>query len=104
VPSGISSGGLGTPARFDLQVARNVHLRALALLRDGNKPIAGQAATFEIEDAKGNKIFKKAITTDAYSIGATSFKIAQLVNLGTFTARVALGEAKSEKLPGYDMA
>jgi alpha-2-macroglobulin-like protein len=89
-----------------------LHLRALALTRGDSKPIAGEAAIFEIEDAKGNKIFKQSITTSSYGIASVDFTLGQLVNVGTFKARVSVGDVNTEKavtvsqyaLPKFDVA
>jgi uncharacterized protein YfaS (alpha-2-macroglobulin family) len=94
------------------QPGQTVNLRALALQRDGNKPLANSSALFEIEDAKGNKIYKKSITTDPYGIAATKFTIGQLVNMGDFKLRVTIGTNKTEKtvnvsqyaLPKFDVS
>jgi uncharacterized protein YfaS (alpha-2-macroglobulin family) len=90
---------------------QTVYLRALALNRGDNTPLAGQNLDFEIEDGKGNKIFKKTLTTDAFGIAATPFRIGQIVNEGEFKVRIGQGEAKTEKtvkvgqyaLPKFDV-
>lgn len=79
------------------QPGQTVHVRALALRTGDKAPEAEQEATLEIEDAKGNKLTRELITTDAYGIAATTFKIARQVNLGTWKVRVSLDDTVSEK-------
>ena len=59
-----------------------------ALSRDGNKPVAGETATFEVEDGKGNKVFKKAVRTDKFGVAFTEFRLGSILNEGTFKLRV----------------
>lgn len=94
------------------QPGQDINLRALALSHDGNKPLAGADASFEIEDAKGNKIFKRAFRTDEYGVANTKFRLGSILNEGTFKVRVLAGGVTSEKtvgvshyaLPKYDVA
>lgn len=94
------------------QPGQLIHLRALSLARDGNKPMAGKQATFEVEDAKGNKVFKKVLLTDKFGVAATDFLIGSIVNEGTYKLRVVSSEVTSEKtvnvshyaLPKFDVA
>ena len=79
------------------QPGQLIHLRALALSRGGNRPLASSPVTFEIEDGKGNKIFKKTGTTDTYGIASTQFRLGSVLNLGTFKVRVDAGGQVSEK-------
>jgi uncharacterized protein YfaS (alpha-2-macroglobulin family) len=68
--------------------------------------------TFEVEDGKGNKVFKHTEVTDSYGIASTTFALATLVNTGTFTLRATSADAKTEKtvsvstyaLPKFDVA
>lgn len=76
---------------------QTIQLRTLALQRGDNTPLTGETATFEVEDAKGNKVFKQAIETDSFGIAATPFVIGKVVNEGTYTVRVTLGETTTEK-------
>ena len=79
------------------QPGQTVHIRALALKASDKTPEAGKAFTFEIEDAKGNKIARELATTDAYGVVSTDLKLARELNLGTWTIRAVLGETVSEK-------
>lgn len=79
------------------QPGQLMHLRALALSRGGNLPLADTPVTFEIEDGKGNKIFKKSGATDSYGICATQFRLGSVLNLGDFKVRVEAGGQVTEK-------
>ncbi len=91
---------------------QTIHLRALALGRGGNEPTASETASFEVEDGKGNKVFKKALATDDFGIASTPFVIGNVVNEGTYKLRVLVGEVVSEKtvevsqyaLPKFNLA
>jgi hypothetical protein len=80
------------------QPGQTIHLRALALERGDNAPLAREQVTFEVEDGKGNKIFKKAVATDAFGVAATTFRIGTIVNTGEFKVRLVRGEATTEKV------
>ncbi|KYF78840.1 alpha-2-macroglobulin [Sorangium cellulosum] len=91
---------------------QTIHLRGLALERGNNEPLARTSVTFEVEDGKGNKIFKKAVVTDAFGVAATTFRIGSIVNVGDFKVRVVSGEITTEKtvsvgqyaLPKFEVA
>lgn len=91
---------------------QTIHLRALALERGNNAPLARESVTFEVEDGKGNKIFKKPVVTDAFGVAATTFQIGSIVNVGDFKVRLVSGEATTEKtvsvgqyaLPRFEVA
>jgi hypothetical protein len=94
------------------QPGQTLHLRTLTLTSSDNKPVAASPVLVEIEDGKGNKVFKKSVTTDSFGIAATTFTLGSLVNTGTFTLRATSGDVKTEKtvsvsayaLPKFDVA
>jgi hypothetical protein len=73
------------------QPGQVIHMRALAIDRGTQKPIQSAAVTFEIQDGKGNKILKRAGTTDAYGLAATDFTLGQVLNMGTFQLKATVG-------------
>ncbi|MBM4361862.1 MAG: alpha-2-macroglobulin, partial [Deltaproteobacteria bacterium] len=79
------------------QPGQTIHLRALALAAPGNTPVAASPAVFEVFDGKGNKVFRRELTTDAYGIAATKFVIGGVVNEGTFKIETTLGAARTER-------
>jgi uncharacterized protein YfaS (alpha-2-macroglobulin family) len=66
------------------QPGQTIHVRALALDRADHRAAGGRGITFEVEDSKGNKVFKRAARTDEYGIAAAEFGLADEVNLGTY--------------------
>lgn len=79
------------------QPGQTIHLRALALDRATRATLAEQPIIFEIEDAKGNKVYKKRDTLSKFGIAGTDFVLANEVNMGTFTLRALLDSGQTEK-------
>lgn len=79
------------------QPGQTMHLRALSLQSPSNTPNEGQDVTFEVEDGKANKVFKKTVSTDKYGIAFTTFKIATLVNEGTYAIKVSGADVSGQK-------
>jgi hypothetical protein len=77
------------------QPGQTMHVRALALDRSSHQATGGRGLTFEIEDSRGNKVFKKITRTDEYGIASAEFALADEVNLGTYHLR-ALMEGKTD--------
>ena len=94
------------------QPGQTVHLRALALDMATREALAAQPITFEVEDARGNKVFKKHETLSRYGVASADFILADEVNMGAFTLRAILPTGESEKkvrveryvLPKYKIA
>ncbi|MBI5490175.1 MAG: hypothetical protein HY905_22765 [Deltaproteobacteria bacterium] len=70
------------------QPGQTIHVRALALVPTGAGARAGLPVTFQVEDAKGNKIFRKTASTSAEGIVALDVPLAERLNEGEW--RVAL--------------
>jgi uncharacterized protein YfaS (alpha-2-macroglobulin family) len=77
------------------QPGQTMHLRALALEQANHHADAARKLTFEVEDSKGNKVFKKATETDKFGIASADFALADEVNLGAYHVRALMGDAKS---------
>src|SRR5262249_48099065 len=77
------------------QPGQTIHIRALALDRSNHEAVAGRKLTFEVEDSRGNKVFKKSTQTDRFGIASTEFGLADEVNLGTYHLRALMGEAEA---------
>src|SRR6266480_2398284 len=75
------------------QPGQTIHVRALALDRSNHEATANRQLTFELEDSRGNKVFKKATQTDQFGIASAQFGLADEVNLGTYHLRALMGEA-----------
>src|SRR5262249_12427307 len=74
-----------------------IHLRALALRPFDLKPVEKAPLLLEVEDAKGNKVFKKSLTTSEYGIASVDFQLADEVNMGDYQLKAALGEHRAQK-------
>jgi uncharacterized protein YfaS (alpha-2-macroglobulin family) len=72
------------------QPGQTIHVRALALNRADRHASAGPL-TFEIEDSRGNKVFRKSTATDDFGIASAEFALADEVNLGTYHLRALTG-------------
>lgn len=77
------------------QPGQTVHMRALALNKAGHQADAGRKLTFEIEDSRGNKVFRKATVTDKFGIASGEFTLADEVNLGAYHLRALMGDPNS---------
>jgi len=75
------------------QPGQTIHVRALALDRSDHQAAAKRALTFEVEDSRGNKVFKKATATDQFGVASAEFGLADEVNLGTYHLRALMGDA-----------
>src|SRR6266446_1150215 len=63
------------------QPSQTIHVRALALDRSNHEAAANRKLMFEVEDSRGNKVFKKATETDKFGIASAEFGLADEVNL-----------------------
>lgn len=77
------------------QPSQTIHVRALALDRASGHAATDRKLTFEFEDARGNKVFRKATATDAFGIASAEFTLADEVNLGAWHLRAFLGDCDS---------
>src|ERR1700678_3149802 len=75
------------------QPGQTIHVRALALDRADHEASAKRPLTFELEDSRGNKVFKTATTTDQFGVASAEFGLADEVNLGTYHLRALMGDA-----------
>jgi uncharacterized protein YfaS (alpha-2-macroglobulin family) len=77
------------------QPGQTIHARALALDRATNRADAGRTLTFEVEDSRGNKVFRKATETDQFGIASAEFSLADEVNLGAYHLRALMGDTQA---------
>jgi uncharacterized protein YfaS (alpha-2-macroglobulin family) len=82
-----------TTEKPNYQPGQTIHVRALALDRANHEATADRKLTFEVEDARGNKVFKKVAQTDKFGVASAEFGLADEVNLGTYHLRALMGEA-----------
>ncbi len=69
------------------QPGQMIHARALALDRANHQASANRPLTFELEDSRGNKVFRKATQTDGFGVASAEFSLADEVNLGAYHLR-----------------
>ena len=74
------------------QPGQTIHARALSLDRASSQATAGRKLTFVLEDARGNKVFRKATETDSFGIASAEFALADEVNLGDYHLRALMGD------------
>jgi hypothetical protein len=79
------------------QPGQLMHLRALALRPFDLKPVAGSDLIFEIEDPKGNKVFKRPQRTSEFGVAAIDFQLADEVNMGDYHVRAIIGDQQADK-------
>jgi hypothetical protein len=74
------------------QPGQTIHVRALAMDRSAGHTTASRKLTCEVEDSRGNKVFRKNTETDKFGIASAEFALADEVNLGTYHLRASMGE------------
>ncbi|MHB0911820.1 MAG: alpha-2-macroglobulin family protein [Armatimonadota bacterium] len=79
------------------QPGQTLHIRALALSRGDLAAAGGRSLTIEVEDAKGNKVFKKTALTSKFGVASADFTLASEVNMGRYTVCALLEQSKVEK-------
>ena len=77
------------------QPGQTIHARALALNRATNHADGDRKLTFEVEDSRGNKVFRKGTETDKFGIASADFTLADEVNLGAYHLRALMGDPQS---------
>jgi uncharacterized protein YfaS (alpha-2-macroglobulin family) len=75
------------------QPGQTIHARALALDRSTHEASANRSLTLEVQDSRGNKVFKKATRTDEFGVAAADFALADEVNLGTYQLQATMDGA-----------
>ena len=79
------------------QPGQLIHIRALCLGAFDLKPVADSQLVFEVEDSKGNKVFKREYKTSKHGIAAIDFQLASEVNQGDYHVRAILGDRTAER-------
>jgi uncharacterized protein YfaS (alpha-2-macroglobulin family) len=79
------------------QPGQEIHIRALALSAFDMQPAAGRSLEIVIADGKGNKVFRKQLTTSEYGVAFTDFQLASEVNSGDYKISAVLDNTTSEK-------
>ncbi len=79
------------------QPGQTIHMRVLALSVLDQAPARGATVSFLVEDAKGNKVYRRSVTTSDFGVGAADFVLADLVIQGNYKLSASIGETRSEK-------
>jgi 5-hydroxyisourate hydrolase-like protein (transthyretin family) len=79
------------------QPGQTMHLRVLATRLPHGLPSGGEDVTLEVQDGKGNKVFREETRTNEFGIAAAEFTLARLVNMGRYTLRATVGETMQER-------
>jgi len=79
------------------QPGQMIHLRALALSTFDLKPASARPLEVTIADGKGNKVFRKQLTTSSYGAASADFQLASQVNSGAYKISAVLDSVTSEK-------
>ena len=79
------------------QPGQTIHLRSLILDGRTEKPFSNEQVTYEISDAKGNKVFKETRTTSAFGIASADFVLASELNPGRYEIRALAGATSTER-------
>ncbi len=74
------------------QPGQTIHVRSLALDRANHEAAGSRKLGFEVEDSRGNKVFKKTTQTDKFGIASAEFGLADEVNLGTYHLRALMDD------------
>ena len=79
------------------QPGQTIHIRSLSLANADMRTMGGQKAVIEVQDSKGNKVFKKVGETSEFGIFSTDFILADQVNTGSYTITAYVGSTISER-------
>ena len=69
------------------QPGQTIHIRTLTLKKPDLQPASGKEITIEIEDSKGNKVFRAASNADEYGVISWDFTLGTDINMGLYTIR-----------------
>ncbi|GAK60197.1 alpha-2-macroglobulin [Candidatus Vecturithrix granuli] len=79
------------------QPGQVIHIRSLALRKPDLLPAGDEEMTLEVEDSKGNKVFKRSQRTNEFGISAAEFQLAHELNEGPYKIRAIFGDNTQEK-------
>ncbi|MEQ8168076.1 MAG: MG2 domain-containing protein [Candidatus Eremiobacterota bacterium] len=79
------------------QPGQTVHIRSLSMENENFSPVTNRSATIEVEDSKGNKVFKRTDKkTSPYGIASADFILAREAEPGDYKIRSIVGGNQSE--------
>ncbi len=94
------------------QPGQIIHLRALALSAFDQRAAVAQPLALTIADGKGNRVYRKNLTTSDFGVASADFQLAYEVNSGPYKISAEMGGVLSEKtvtvehyqLPKFDVS
>ncbi len=82
------------------QPGQRMRLRALALSTRTLQPVEKETLLFEVEDGKGNKVFKRKAATSEFGIASADFQLADEVVMGDWKITATIGTNSSHRTVG----
>ena len=79
------------------QPNQKIYIRTLSLKKPYFHPVKREKILIEVEDSKGNKVFKIREKTDEFGVASTQFQLADEINFGKYTIFATIGEITQEK-------
>jgi hypothetical protein len=79
------------------QPGQTIHVRALCLRPFDLTPVDGSPLTFEVEDPKGNKVFKRTQPTSDFGVASVDFQLADEINMGSYQVRAQVGDQQAHR-------
>lgn len=85
--------------KITYQTGQKVYMRGLTLRKSNSAALSGVEVAYEVEDARGNKVFKHVSRTDAYGITSAEFVLGDELNAGKWRIRaLAAGEVEEKSI------
>lgn len=79
------------------QPGQTMHMRTMALVTPGNKPVQETQAEFVVVDSKGNKLARIKEKTNDFGIASATFKLGSHLNLGPYTVVAEVAGAQAAR-------
>jgi 5-hydroxyisourate hydrolase-like protein (transthyretin family) len=79
------------------QPGQLIHIRALCLRPFDLTPAGDSDLVFEVEDPKGNKVYKRSQKTSEFGIASVDFQLADEINMGEYQVRALIGNQQAQK-------
>lgn len=76
---------------------QKIYLRALVRSSGEKRVIANREITFEVEDPKGNLLYRTKKKTSSYGVSSLIFSLAYEITEGLYVLRALVGEDRSKK-------
>lgn len=79
------------------QPGQTVHMRALALDRVAGRAVESGEVQFEVQDPKGNRVFRRKVQLQAFGVASVDFPLASEVLQGEYRISCTVGERTTER-------